>query len=404
MTLNVVPRARCPPRRRDRGRRHWPAHGAAKPELRAGSRAQLAAFDRSAADPARAEQIRRFEEAASNQQAEIDRQQAHGAAHGLREQQLLRAVQRPAGAVRPAQRQDPADAGQSRPHPGRPRPPARRVRPGARRPAPRHPGGAGAEQLRPAVPRGGGGDAAAARGGLFESLFGPGSIFSPGSDAPGWSSPGGTYRTVCVRTCDGFYFPISFATVAEPASPTTRRPASASCPAAEVMLFTHRNPGEDMSQAVSISGQLYIDAAERVPLSHRRSIASCSCRQPGETWAQALKNIDDTTVERGDIVVNEERARQMSQPRVDAQGKPIKPDPRAARQARSDGGRARRCRASCRGHRPAAGGRSRAVKPDPKRARCARSGRPSCRRADAATSAPLLQKSKASLLLGRAAP
>ena len=31
------------------------------------------------------------------------------------------------------------------------------------------------------------------------------------------------------------------------------------------------------------------------------------------------------TVERGDIVVNEERARQLSQPQVDAQGKPIRP-------------------------------------------------------------------------------
>ena len=34
----------------------------------------------------------------------------------------------------------------------------------------------------------------------------------------------GTFRTVCVRTCDGAYFPISFATV--PAGfPMTRRPA-----------------------------------------------------------------------------------------------------------------------------------------------------------------------------------
>jgi hypothetical protein len=32
-------------------------------------------------------------------------------------------------------------------------------------------------------------------------------------------------------------------------------------------------------------------------------------------------------VERGDIVVTEERARQMAQPRFDAQGKPVKPDP-----------------------------------------------------------------------------
>ena len=57
---------------------------------------------------------------------------------------------------------------------------------------------------------------------------------------------------------------------------------------------------------------------------------SCSCKRAGESWSQALKNIEDTTVEQGDIVVNDQRARQLSQPRVDAQGKPIRPAPLAA--------------------------------------------------------------------------
>ena len=37
---------------------------------------QLATFDRGSNDPARAEQIRKYEEAAANQQNELDRQQA----------------------------------------------------------------------------------------------------------------------------------------------------------------------------------------------------------------------------------------------------------------------------------------------------------------------------------------
>jgi hypothetical protein len=56
---------------------------------------------------------------------------------------------------------------------------------------------------------------------------------------------------------------------------------------------------------------------------------SCSCKAAGQTWADALKQLDDQTVERGDIVVTEERAKQLSQPSVDAQGKPIKPAPGA---------------------------------------------------------------------------
>ena len=44
-------------------------------------------------------------------------------------------------------------------------------------------------------------------GGFFGALFG--SIVNPSGDG----APSGTYRTVCVRTCDGYYFPISYSTV-----------------------------------------------------------------------------------------------------------------------------------------------------------------------------------------------
>src|SRR5215831_20969620 len=48
-------------------------------------------------------------------------------------------------------------------------------------------------------------------GGFLNSLFGGGGTLAP---PPGdLGPPSGTYRTVCVRTCDGGYFPVSFATV-----------------------------------------------------------------------------------------------------------------------------------------------------------------------------------------------
>ena len=59
---------------------------------------------------------------------------------------------------------------------------------------------------------------------------------------------------------------------------------------------------------------------------------ACSCRAPGQSWAEALQQSEDQTIERGDIVVTEERARQLSQPRFDAQGKPINADSNPARQ------------------------------------------------------------------------
>jgi hypothetical protein len=154
--------------------------------------------------------------------------------------------------------------------------------------------------------------------GFFGGLFG------------GWSAPssdalsGSTYRTLCVRTCDGYYFPISFS--ATPAKfPEDEQTCQRMCPAAEVALYTHRNPGEDVAQAVSTSGRAYRDLP--TAFSYRKEFnPSCSCRRPGQSWADALGATRDTTVERGDIVVTEERAKALSQPRADAQGKPLRLD------------------------------------------------------------------------------
>jgi hypothetical protein len=159
-------------------------------------------------------------------------------------------------------------------------------------------------------------------GGFFDRLFGPGTILS--QDPPP-AAASGTYKTLCVRTCDGFYFPISYSTLpnkfAEDAQTCQRL-----CPAAEAVLYSHRATGEDVNQAVSANGRLYTEMANA--FAYRKQFnPSCSCKAAGQTWADALKQLDDQTVERGDIVVTEEKAKQLSQPQVDAQGKPIKPAP-----------------------------------------------------------------------------
>jgi hypothetical protein len=100
------------------------------------------------------------------------------------------------------------------------------------------------------------------------------------------------------------------------------------CPAAEVALYSHRNPGEDVSRAVSTSGRPYTDLP--TAFSYRKQLnAACNCRLPGQSWADALRQSSDQTIERGDIVVTEERAKQLSQPRFDA--KPVNPSQPPAR-------------------------------------------------------------------------
>jgi Protein of unknown function (DUF2865) len=155
-------------------------------------------------------------------------------------------------------------------------------------------------------------NAARSSGSFLDNLFGNNNpAAAPGGDVGPQS---GTYRTVCVRSCDGAYFPISFATV--PARfPDDEKSCKALCPAADATLFAYRNPGEDINQAVSISGQPYTALPNAF---HYRTEfnPSCSCKAAGQTWSDALKSIDDTAAaqQQGDIIVTEESAKKMSQP------------------------------------------------------------------------------------------
>jgi len=170
-------------------------------------------------------------------------------------------------------------------------------------------------------------------GGFFNDLFGAN---NPGG-GPDMGPPSSTFRTVCVRTCDGFYFPVSYATTPSRFG-DDERACKQLCPAAEATLFTFRNPGEDINQAVSIGGQPY--SALPNAFKYRQEFnPSCSCKAAGQSWADALKQIDEraTAAENGDIIVTDENAKKLAQPR-DAQGRPIKqtkgtPTPAGAKNA-----------------------------------------------------------------------
>jgi hypothetical protein len=148
-------------------------------------------------------------------------------------------------------------------------------------------------------------------GSFLSSLFGNNNPGTPGADL---GPPSGTYRTVCVRSCDGAYFPVSFATV--PARfPDDEKTCKALCPATEATLFSYRNPGEDMNQAVSVNGQPYT-ALPNAFRFRQEFNPSCACKAPGQTWSEALKSIDDRAAaeQQGDIIVTEESAKKMQRP------------------------------------------------------------------------------------------
>ena len=280
--------------------------------------AQLSGIDRASGDPARVEQLRRYEDAIGRQQGELDRAVAQSRRLGCESSgffQLFNPQQSQQCGPLTKQIQDMRNN-------------LTRIQADLQRMQ-----GAGANyerdgQRRAVIAALAQNDcgpqyrqaAAQPQGrGFFEQLFGgPGSILAPEQS----QDMGSGYRTVCVRTCDGSFFPISFST-SQDRFRDDERACQRMCPATEVVLFSYRNPGEDISKAISINGQPYTALPNAFRFKQEYNPA-CSCKRPGESWADALKHLDDrqTVLERGDIIVTEERAKVMNAPR-DAKGRPI---------------------------------------------------------------------------------
>lgn len=122
---------------------------------------------------------------------------------------------------------------------------------------------------------------------------------SPRGDRPKRS--GGTYRTLCVRICDGFYFPISHSTSRERFGGDAKQ-CERRCPSRS-RLFVHRNPGQDVDNMVDLDGLPYLSLPTAF-LHRTQYVADCNCRgnpwsgaalAQHRTYAEAAKQIGKTT-------------------------------------------------------------------------------------------------------------
>jgi hypothetical protein len=77
----------------------------------------------------------------------------------------------------------------------------------------------------------------------------------PGKDRQKSTGSDRTYRTVCVRLCDGYYFPISFAVPRKYLARDGRR-CQQSC-GAEGRLFYHGDANADIADMTDLEGQPY---------------------------------------------------------------------------------------------------------------------------------------------------
>ena len=281
--------------------------------------AQLAMIDRGGGDPAKDEQIRRYQDSATRQQAELDRVTVQAKRMGCDSSgffSLFNGQNAQCGPVNNQIQQMRANLDQITTN-------LERLRSGGL-------GGSERESQRRSVllalaQNSCGPQYAAALqqqsgpGNFLNNLFGGGNQNASPIDP---SLQSGTYRTVCVRTCDGGYFPISFATVPG-RFPDDEKTCKALCPATEANLYAYRNPGEDMNQAVSTSGQPYTSSPNAFRFRQEFN-PTCSCKAAGQTWADALKAVDDKAAaeQQGDIIVTEEGSKKMSRPQ---QGKSTAP-------------------------------------------------------------------------------
>jgi hypothetical protein len=141
------------------------------------------------------------------------------------------------------------------------------------------------EQIRYTLERG----ACSDGGGFFARFFRPGEGYEeevhrlPGYGGygrdDGYSPYGGAlYRTLCVRSCDGYYFPISFSTTSQ-RFVADRQMCEQMCPNAEVELYYHPDPGSDPESMMSVAGRPYTELPNA--FRYRKELdPSCSCGKP----------------------------------------------------------------------------------------------------------------------------
>lgn len=109
----------------------------------------------------------------------------------------------------------------------------------------------------------------------------------PSQSYGGGGSGGGSYRTLCVRTCDGYYWPIS-ASASQTRLHQDARQCQTSCNTEARMFYLPRSSG-DIANMVDLQGRAY----GRLPtaFAYRTSLmAGCSCRPMPWSAAEAVRH------------------------------------------------------------------------------------------------------------------
>ncbi len=92
----------------------------------------------------------------------------------------------------------------------------------------------------------------------------------------------GTYRTLCVRTCDGYYWPVSYS-VSRSGFYRDANICRSNC-GGEARLFFHASSDPDTSEMVDISGRPYALLPNAYAY-RKKVVEGCACK--AQPWAQS---------------------------------------------------------------------------------------------------------------------
>ncbi len=96
-----------------------------------------------------------------------------------------------------------------------------------------------------------------------------------------WTPQGGsgaaTYRTICVRMCDGYFFPVSFSTL--PSHFPQDADACTNKCAAPTELYYYPNPGGTVEQAVALKDQQSYTKLKVAFRYRKEFVNGCSCKE-----------------------------------------------------------------------------------------------------------------------------
>ena len=136
--------------------------------------------------------------------------------------------------------------------------------------------------------------------------------FDSNAPEPDSAAPGRGGKAICVRTCDGGFFPLGNAGSDEGLA-GLQNLCSALCPNTEAKLYTTPDT-DNLESATSVDGAAY--SALPTAFKFQKTFdATCTCKPPGKSWVEALAQAE-TLLEKGDkdVTVTSSMSDAMARP------------------------------------------------------------------------------------------